>query len=96
MRASRCQAPSFENHDGAEISSAAIAGYALLRRLVGGRIETPIRLWDGGLICEKRITRARSILWHATPTGRWSATASTASAREGFIRRRVPGSPERH
>lgn len=95
MRISRSRSVLRTLDDGVEISSAAIAGYARLRRLVGGRIEThPTR--DGGLICEKRINRTRSILWHVTADGALVCD-SIYSFRSGtFVRRHLPGSSERH
>jgi hypothetical protein len=51
-----------------EISAAAICSYSRLMRAVRGRIESHGSA-DGGLICERRISRGRSMAWRILPDG---------------------------
>ena len=67
-----------------EITCAAVAGYARLRRTVGGRFET-YPAGDGGLICEKRKGRARSTLWRVAPDGTVISDTPYSYAQHTFV-----------
>lgn len=70
--------------DTGEITRAAVAGFARLRRTVGGRFAThPFH--DGGLICEQRRGRARSVLWRVAADGTVIPDTPYSYAQRAFV-----------
>jgi hypothetical protein len=90
MRTRRAYVEQRSYGDELEISEAAIAAYARLRRLVGGRIETHPAA-DGGLICEKRRKRSRPTLWRVTVDGEILADTPYSYATQTFV---APDAPD--
>lgn len=76
---------SVDSDDGEfEITQAAVAGYARLRRMVGGRLTTH-PFGDGGLICELRRGRARSTLWRVAADGTVISDTPYSYAQRAFV-----------
>jgi hypothetical protein len=74
-----------------EISLAAITGYGRLLRAVGRMLVTHATA-DGGLICEYRASRARSILWRIRPDGEVLADTPYSHVRRDFVAVELPAS----
>ncbi len=72
-----------------EITDAAIGTYRRLLIAMGGRITTHPS-WDGGLICENRIRRARPLIWRISGDGTVVPDSRYSFTRRAFIPAALP------
>ena len=72
-----------------EITDEAIGTYRRLLIAIGGAITTHPS-WDGGLICEKRVTRARPLIWRISADGTVVPDSRYSFTRRAFIPAALP------